>query len=110
MGYHKAVKKLIGLSMHESNHFACQEAMLLLFNHFINKLQISAFHRFISKPCEIVKKASVFFKFFSVFAETIAEILHVEYDFHLLFENDIDAVHSRIQYKQNHEMQMRETW
>ena len=38
VGYHKAVKKLIGVSMHESNHYACQETDLLLFNHMINKI------------------------------------------------------------------------
>ena len=110
VGYHKAVKKLLGLSMHESNHFACQEGYLLLFNHYINRLQIGTFHRFISKPCKIVQKASVFLRFFSMFAENVMKILNVEYDIHILFENDIDAVFSRIQYKQNREQQMRETW
>ena len=30
VGYHKAIKKLLGLSTHESNHYACQEASLLM--------------------------------------------------------------------------------
>ena len=46
LGYHKAVKKLLGLSMHESNHYACQEANLLTFQHFVNKLKIGTLYCF----------------------------------------------------------------
>ena len=31
VGYHKAVKKMLGLSSHESNHFTCQEAKMPIF-------------------------------------------------------------------------------
>ena len=94
--------------MHESNHYACQETDLLLFNHKINKIQISAFHRFMTKPCKMVQKANAFLRVSSMFAENVTKILHEEYDILSLYENDIDAIYSRIQYKQNHEVQMRE--
>ena len=110
VGYHKAVKKLLGLSMHESNHFACQEASLLLFNHLVNKIQISALYRFMKTPCNIVHKSNVFLNVSSVFLENVRKILSDEYDILSFYENDIDAIFSRIQYKQNHELQMRETW
>ena len=108
-GYHKAIKILLGVSTHESNHYACQETNLLLFNHLINKQQISAFHRLLTRPCKMVHKASVFLKVSSVFAENIMKVLHEEYDILSLFDNDIEAIYSRIYYKQNHEMQMRVT-
>ena len=40
VGYHKAIKKLLNLSYHESNHFACQEAKLLTFENYLNKIRI----------------------------------------------------------------------
>ena len=110
IGYHKAIKKLLGVSMRESNHFACQETNLLMFNHLMNKLRISAFYRFMMKPCYMVKKASTFLRVSSVMAESVRRILCEDYDITSLFDNDIDAVFSRIQYMQNHEMQMRESW
>ena len=110
VGYHKAIKKLLGLSMHESNHFACQEARLLSFNHLINKIQINALHRFINKPCKIVHKLKVFLRISSVFSENIGKMLYDEYDVLSFYDNDIDAIFSRIYFKQNHELQMRETW
>ena len=110
VGYHKAIKKLLGLPMHESNHFACQEAGLLLFSHLINKLQISTFYRFMTKPCKIICKLHAFLKISSVFGENIRKIMLDDYDIHSVLDNDIDAVISRIHFKQNHEMQMREHW
>ena len=110
IGYHKAVKKLLGVSMHESNHFACQETNLLLFNHLMNKLKIGAFYRFMMKPCRMIQKAGNFLRLSSVMAESVMKILYEEYDIPSLYDNDINAVFARIQYKQNHEVQMRETW
>ena len=110
IGYHKAIKKLLGLSMRESNHFACQETKLLLFNHLMNKIKISAFYRFMMKPCLMVEKANIFLRISSVMAENVRKILYEEYDIPSLFDNDIDAVFSRIQYEQNHELQLREVW
>ena len=110
VGYHKAIKKLINVSTHESNHFACQETNLLLFGHLLNKLKISAFHRFIMKPCKFVHKAGPFLRVSSVMANNVREILYKEYDVDSFYDNDINAILSRIYYKQNHEKQMREMW
>ena len=110
VGYHKAIKKLIGLSTHESNHFACQEANLLLFGHMLNKLKISAFYRFMTKSCTFVHKTGIFLKVSSVLAESVREILHKEYDVISLFDNDVNAIFSRIHFTQNNETQMRESW
>ena len=45
VAYHKAIKKILGLSTHESNHYACQEAELLIFKHLINRFQINTTFR-----------------------------------------------------------------
>ena len=56
IGYHKCLKKLLGLSMHESNHFACQEARLLTFDHLINKLKITFVFRILMKKFDFLDK------------------------------------------------------
>ena len=60
--------------------------------------------------CKIVQKTSAFLKISSVLVESVREMLYDEYDVVSLFDDDIDAIFSRIQFKQNHEAQMRETW
>ena len=37
-------------------------------------------------------------------------ILEQDYDIDSLLDNDIEAINSRILFKQNHEKQMREAW
>ena len=61
VGYHKAVKKILKLSYHESNHFACQEAQVFTFRHFIHKCKIMAAFRVLSKPCHFIHKILDFF-------------------------------------------------
>ena len=110
VGYHKAIKKLLGLSTHESNHFACQEARLLMFNHLLNKQKICTVLRFILKPCEFISKLTNFLELSSVMVSEVSYMLKKKHDIDYLFHNDIDAIISRIQYVQNHEEQMRVAW
>ena len=35
IGFHKAIKKILELSYHESNHFACEQANILMFSHML---------------------------------------------------------------------------
>ena len=110
VGYHKAIKKLLGLSTHESNHFACQEARLLMFGHLLNKQKICTVLRFILKPCDFIRKLINFMVLSSVMIRDVTCILKRDYGIDALFHNDIDAIMSRIQYVQNHEHQMRVSW
>ena len=110
IGYHKAIKKLLEVSMHESNHYACQEANILMFDHLMNKIKISALHRFLFKPCMFIYKASNFFKISSVLHCDVRRILREKYQVDSLLDNDIEAIIARISYTQNHESQMRTTW
>ena len=46
-------------------------------------------------------------KLSSFLVNDVRNILDLTYDIYSMFENDIDAILSRIQYIQNHEKQMR---
>ena len=63
IGYHKSIKKIMNLSTHESNHYACQEARLFTFDHLISKIQICAALRFMESPCDFIIKNLNFLKF-----------------------------------------------
>ena len=107
IGYYKAIKKILNLSSHESNHYACQESNLLTFEHLINKIKILAAFRFFCSPCDFIKKAINFLYISSMFLKQIFIISKNKYDIDMLFENDIDAVMSRILFVQQRESQMR---
>ena len=110
IGYHKAIKKILGLSSHESNHFACEQASILMFNHFINKLKIKAIFRFLLKPCIFIEKSLNFLHLSSAMVRHVSKIAGDIYGIETLFDNDIQAIDSRIWYVQNHEEQLRISW
>ena len=110
VGFHKAIKKLLGLSSHESNHYACQEASLLMFDHFINKLKICATIRFFKKPCRFIEKIIPYLNVSSKLLNDVLSILESVYDCDSLFDNDLMALTSRIHFTQNHEEQLRTSW
>ena len=96
IAYHKAIKKLLGLSTHESNHFACQEGNLAV--------------RFLTKPCVFIDKILDFFKISSVMINEVNKILSDMYQVNSLTDNDFDAILARIIFVQNNETQMRVSW
>ena len=110
VGYHKAIKKLLEVSTHESNHFVCQEASLFTFEHLLNKLKLFLILRVFIDPCAFVEKTFNFLMLSSVFLNEIRDVFIDKYDIELLFEQDRDSVISRIAYVQNHETPMREGW
>ena len=110
IGYHKAVKKILSVSMHESNHFACQEAGLMTFNHLINKLKIFALRRFILRPCDFIRNLLPFMHISSVMVNDVRNTLKSTYDMDSAFDDDSDAIVSRILFVQRHEEQMRVSW
>ena len=108
VGYHKAIKKVLNLSYHESNHYACQEAQVFTFKHFMNKSKIIAALRMFTNPCSFILKILDFFIVSSVFLKDVYNILRDVYNVDSLMFNDKQALISRIGFVQNHEAQMRE--
>ena len=107
IGYHKAIKKLIGVSYHESNHYSCQEAQTFTFEHYINSMKVNFFFRLYMFPCNFMKKIFGDLSVSSVFFNEVCELVKRKYDISDLMDNDKDAVNSRISYIQNHETPMR---
>ena len=107
IGFHKAVKKLIGVSYHESNHYACQEARMLMFDHFVFSLKVNFLLRLYRYPCEFIRKNLHFLLISSVFFNEINALASLKYNIDNLFDNDKDAIFARICYVQNHETPLR---
>ena len=110
IGYHKAIKKILKVSTHESNHYVCQEAGLHTFEHFVNKQKIFAGLRFMTNPCDFIIKTSTFLTVSSFLYRDLYDTLRHTYGLESLLDNDKDALMSRIVYVQNHESQLRTSW
>ena len=108
VGYHKAIKKILNLSYHESNHYACQEAQFFTFQHLINKYKIMSAIRIITNPCNFICKIMDYFVLSSTFLREVYDILKKFYDIDSLIFNDRDAIIARVCFVQNHEKQMRD--
>ena len=101
---------MLGLSYHESNHFACQEANLLTFEHLINKIKIMNVRRVLINPCEFLRRVEPFLSVSSVIYKEAYNLLALKYDIDSLIQNDKAAIMARIGFVQNHENQMRGPW
>ena len=110
IGYHKAIKKILKVSTHESNHYVCQEAGLYTFEHFVNKQKILTGLRYINRPCIFIEKVLSFLTISSFYFKDIYNTLENSYDLDSLIGNDKDALISRICFVQNHESQLRIGW
>ena len=110
VGYHKAIKKIINVSYHESNHYACQEAQLYTFEHLVNKSKISMAFRLMKNPCQFFIKIKDFMYFSSVLYRNVFKLLQQKYGVDSLTDNDYEALIARINYVQNHEEQTRGPW
>ena len=107
IGYHKAIKKLLNLSTHESNHYACQEAQTLTFENMINNLKLQFMIRMSTSQCCYIKKVDNFLYVSSVLFEEMRELASRKYNIEDLLDNDRDAIRSRIAFVQRHETTMR---
>ena len=98
VGFHKAIKKLLNLSYHESNHFASQEANILMLDHLVNKIRLLNFYRILTNPPNIIEKMKDYFYITSIFINKMIEIFRIIYDVDDIIDNDKDALIERIKF------------
>ena len=63
--------------------------------------------RLFDSPCDFIRKCMPFLRISSVICAHIKELFQKEYDIENVFENDSDAINSRIIFVQNHEETLR---
>ena len=101
--YHKALKRVLGVSYYEKNHIVCYYSNTLLFKNFMNTKMISfLFHiRNSNSPCILPIKKFILYK--SEFSKNIKTIFKNEYCLENILSNDLDAIKSRVEFVQSRE-------
>jgi len=103
IAYHYALKRLLGLPKFYSNHYTCSILAKFTFTHMMNHkmLKFLFWCSESSSPCFIMHK--IYFLKFSKYFKFISNNFWKEYEIINLLDNDLDAVHARIKFVQNHE-------
>ena len=102
VGFHKAIKKSCSLPMRHSNHDVCDSLNMLTFDHYINWLMIRLAFRAMKFDNALLLNLKSFFLEKSVFIDNVRKIGR-DYDIGDIFQNDIDAIKSRLFYVQRNE-------
>ena len=106
IGYHKAIKKILGVPWGVSNHEACEALGLLTFRHFIHLNQVKFVFRIFNSHSILngfIEKSFMFLKKHSIFLSNICNVFKNTYGVDNVLTNDLDAILSRILYVQVHE-------
>ena len=103
INYHKCIKKLMNKKWYSSNHVACEEANLLIFKHFVNYKLLSFCFNLIDSKSACIKPFHSYFYFKSFIVKRVQFLFRTMYDVNNIFNNDIDALRSRISFIQGRE-------
>lgn len=101
IAFSKSLKRIVGFPMYSSSHVVAEICHQLLLNHRVIQIQTKYLNRLIKSNHEIVILNNYFVKQGRL-ANHILEILKQKYQVNL-YENDIDAVISRIHWVQANE-------
>ena len=103
VAYHKAVKKVAGLNVWDSNHVACEIVNVPIFKHLLAR-RIVTFLSGLYKSSNIcVKRFSYHFRFNSYTFSIVNNMFLKQYGFDKVFENPMCAVNSRIYFVQHND-------
>ena len=100
VGYHKALKKILGLPNYVRNHEVCNILGLVTFKHQIHFNKISFVHKLFNNPPEFLKE-NIHFSLNSVYLRYCNDIMNSYYDVDYFLLNDLDALRARITFIHN---------
>ena len=103
VAYHKAVKRICGMTPWESNHDACLTAGVNIFRHLYAKRRVSfAFAvRNSESPCLV--PLIYYLRYKSSFSYQIVEYFRAVYEIPDLFDNPLCAIRARIDFVERNE-------
>ena len=100
VSYHYALKRIIGLSKRDSNHYACYLLDELTFEHMCNYRMLKFFHWLSGSQSACIVANKHYFMNNSRIKHRIDKIFYDKYNIENVMCNDIDAVEARMKYVQ----------
>ena len=91
------------MNMWESNHVAFELVKVDLFKHLQAKRMYKFCRSMCKSNCALLKKLKYYFNFNFVIKKSVENIFLMKYNVNRVFDNDFNAVLSRIDYVQRNE-------
>ena len=102
VAYHKAVKRICGNNVWDSNHDACDTVGVHIFRHLLAKKLVCFWHRICNSRSSCLFNLRYYFRYNSCIFNKISSIFHANYSVDIS-SNPLCAILARIQYVQRNE-------
>ena len=102
VAYHKAIKRICGMNVWDSNHDACERMGVNTFTHLLVKRLIKFWHRLIKSESDCLCNLKLYFQFKSQIAQKLKALVMASYEVDL-FTNPLCAILARIDFVQRNE-------
>ena len=96
VSFHNAIKKIFGIPRQESNHYICNGLNVYTFEHLINKKTINFFLNMSLSSSICFAPFIHYFNNYSYMYRKIKKLCNDKYSINDIFDNDRDAILSRI--------------
>jgi len=103
VGYHKAVKKVLGMNVWDSNHVACEKMGIHTLPHLIASRLLSRFMSLSSSQCRMVRILKFYLLNASNMSSVLRQFFKDIYSVENILCNDFQALCSRIDFVQRNE-------
>ena len=101
--YHRALKRIVGLSPYHNNHDAASLSGMLLFQHLVSSRVVSFLFRLINDKSNCMTDLKGYFRNDSIMSKNIKMYFKDKYKLSSLYDNDLCAIKSRISFVQRTE-------
>ena len=100
--YHRAVKRICGFSLWDSNHQACEQSNIPIFKHLLAKRVFGFYRRNVSSKSPCMKFLKFYFFSDSYFGKNVRFLFNSKYGINVDLY-DFKTLHSRIKFVERHE-------
>ena len=103
VAYHKAVKRIAGLNVWDSNHVGCEIAKVPIFRHLFAKRLVNNFFSICESKSPCLRKFNYYFRYKSVMNTEVSKYFDKNYEISNLKVNPLCAILARIDFVQRTE-------
>ena len=101
--YHRALKRVVGLSPYHNNHDAASLSGTLLFKHLVSSRVVSFLFRLIGNKSSCMIDLKGHFRNNSIMSKNVKAFFREKYGLNFLYDNELCAIKARISFVQRTE-------
>ena len=103
VSFHRAVKRIAGMNIWNSNHVACEKVGINVFRHLMNKRMLKHLCSLLCSEVSFFKRHRLFFWSSSNIKRTLDRVFIEKYSIPFFLRSDFDALLARIDFVERNE-------